>query len=147
MRPRPSLREPPRPLWHPSRSSCAPPHHSSGLCPSFSLSGDMISGMSKTYTVEHYRTRGSAEIAPLLLLLALEAGNEHLLGPLGRPEVVLQNAVEELHQFLVALLLGVLDVGLQGLRVIRGLVEHGDEVVVLVLGLPGQVGHLFLPPS
>ncbi len=59
-------------------------------------------------------------MALLLLLLALEAGNEHLLGPLGGPQVVLQDAVKELHQLLVALLLGVLDVGLEGLDVVGG---------------------------
>ena len=35
-----------------------------------------------------------------------------------------------------------LDVGLQGLDVVGRMVEHGDEVVVLVLGLPGLFGHL-----
>ena len=32
-----------------------------------------------------------------LLLLALEAGDKHLLGPLGGPEIILEDAVEELH--------------------------------------------------
>src|SRR5215212_8803504 len=71
----------------------------------------------------------------VLLLLALQAGNEHLLGPLGSLQVVLKHGVEEFHELLVTLRLGVLNVGLQGLYVVRGLVEHGDEVVVLVLGL------------
>jgi hypothetical protein len=43
-------------------------------------------------------------------LLVLEPGDEHLLGLLGGLEVVLQDAPEEVHQLLVALLLGVLDV-------------------------------------
>jgi hypothetical protein len=73
-------------------------------------------------------------VALLLLLLALEAGNEHLLGPLCRTKVVLQDPAEELDQFLDTLRLGVLDVGLQRLNVVGGLVEHGDQVVVLVLG-------------
>jgi hypothetical protein len=38
-----------------------------------------------------------------LLLLALKAGDEHLLGPLGGLQVVLQHGVEELHELLVAL--------------------------------------------
>ena len=57
-------------------------------------------------------------MAILLLLLALEAGNEHLDGPLCRTKVVLQDAAEELDQFLVTLLLGVLDVGLERLDVV-----------------------------
>src|SRR4028118_1926960 len=77
-----------------------------------------------------------------LLLLVLEAGHEHLLGALGGLKVVLEDASEEVHQLLVALLLGVLYVGLQGLYVVGRMVEHGDEVVVLVLGLPGRFGHL-----
>ena len=75
-------------------------------------------------------------------MFALEAGHQHLFGPLGGPEVVLQDALEEIHQLLIALRLGVLDVGLQGLDVVGGLLEHGDEVVVLVLGLPRVFGHL-----
>src|SRR4028118_2356506 len=77
-----------------------------------------------------------------LLLLVLEAGHEHLLGALGGLKVVLEDAAEEVHQLLVALLLGVLYVGLQGLYVVGRMVEHGDEVVVLVFGLPGRFGHL-----
>ncbi|HZF57072.1 MAG TPA: hypothetical protein VEZ19_01200 [Rubrobacter sp.] len=49
---------------------------------------------------------------PSLLLLVLEPGDEHLLGPLGGLQVVLQDAPEEIDQLLVAILLGVLDVGL-----------------------------------
>jgi hypothetical protein len=45
-------------------------------------------------------------------LLALEARNEHLLGPLCRTKIVLQDPVEELYEFLVAIRLGVLGVGL-----------------------------------
>src|ERR687893_2821509 len=77
-----------------------------------------------------------------LLLFVLEAGDEHLLGPLGGLQVVLQDAPEEVHQLLIAILLGVLDVGLQRLHVVGGVVEHGDEVVVLVLWLPRRFGHL-----
>ena len=77
-----------------------------------------------------------------LLLLVLEPGEEHLLGALGGLKVVLEDAVEEVHQFLVALLLSVLDVGLQGLDIVGRMVEHGDEVVVLIFGLPGCFGHL-----
>src|SRR5215208_968028 len=81
-----------------------------------------------------------------LLLLALEAGDKHLLGPLGCLQVVLQHTAEELHQLLVTLSFGILDVGLKRLYVIRGLVEHGDEVVVLILRLPRCFGHdLCLP--
>ena len=40
-----------------------------------------------------------------LLLLALQPGHEHLLGPLGDPLVVLDDRVEELHKLLVTLLL------------------------------------------
>ena len=78
-------------------------------------------------------------------MLALEARDEHLLGPLGGPEVVLQDAVEELHKLLLALRLGVLDICLQRLDVVRGVVEHADEVVILVLGLPGRFGHFVSP--
>ena len=78
----------------------------------------------------------------LLLLFVLEAGDEHLLGPLGGRQVILEDPIKELHEFLVALRLGVLDVGPQRLDVVRGVVEHGDEVVVFVLGLPGRFGHL-----
>src|SRR5215212_1754477 len=81
--------------------------------------------------------------APVLLLLVLQTGDEHLLGPLGCAKVILEDAVEELHELLVALLLGILDEGLQRLGVIGGLVEHAYEVVVLVLGLPGCLCHLF----
>src|SRR5918995_6028566 len=66
----------------------------------------------------------------VLLLLALEARDEPLLGPLRGLQVVLEDPAEELHQFLVALLLGVLDEGLQRLGVVRRLVEHRDKVVV-----------------
>jgi hypothetical protein len=59
-------------------------------------------------------------------LLALEAGDEHLLGPLCRTKVVLQDAAEELDQFLVTLRLGVLDVALQGLDVVGGVVEYSN---------------------
>jgi hypothetical protein len=38
-----------------------------------------------------------------LLLFALDAGNEHLLGALGGPEAVLQDAPEEVRQLPVAL--------------------------------------------
>jgi hypothetical protein len=75
-------------------------------------------------------------------LLVLEPGDEHLLGPLGGLQVVLRDASEEIDQLLVAILLRVLDVGLQRLDVVGGVVEHGEEVVVLVLGLPGRFGHL-----
>src|SRR5215216_1647236 len=78
-----------------------------------------------------------------LLLLALEAGDEHLFGPLCSLQIVLEHSVEERYELLVALGFGILDVGLERLYVIRGLVEHRDEVVVLILGLPGEVGHLF----
>ena len=47
-----------------------------------------------------------------LLLLALQSGHEHLLGPLGSPLVVLKDPVEELHELLVAFPLSILDVGL-----------------------------------
>jgi hypothetical protein len=59
------------------------------------------------------RRPGPAVGAYALLLLVLQAGNEHLLGLLGRLEVVLEDAPEEVRQLLVALLLGVLNVGLQ----------------------------------
>lgn len=68
------------------------------------------------------------KVAGLLFLLALEAGDEYLLGPLCRTKVVLQEAAEELDQFLVTLRLGVLDVALQGRDVVGGVVEHSDEV-------------------
>jgi hypothetical protein len=51
-------------------------------------------------------------------LLALEAGNEHLLSPLCRLQVVFQHGVEELNEFLVALGFGILDIGLKRLYVI-----------------------------
>jgi hypothetical protein len=51
-------------------------------------------------------------------LLALEAGNEHLLGPLGSLQIVLEYAAEEINQLLVALRLSVLDVALQRLYVV-----------------------------
>ena len=35
-----------------------------------------------------------------LLLLALEAGDEHLLGPLGSLQVVLQHGIDELNELL-----------------------------------------------
>ena len=38
-----------------------------------------------------------------LLLLALEAWDEHLLGPLGSLQVVLEDPAEEIHELLVAL--------------------------------------------
>jgi transcriptional regulator with XRE-family HTH domain len=47
-----------------------------------------------------------------LLLLALQSGHEHLLGPLGSSLVVLKDPVEELHELLVAFPLSILDVGL-----------------------------------
>lgn len=78
----------------------------------------------------------------LLLLLLLQAGYEHLFGPLGRLQVVPQNPVEELHKILVALLLGVLDVALERFGVIRGLIEYGYQVVVLILRLSRCFGHL-----
>src|SRR5918998_3804597 len=56
--------------------------------------------------------------APLLLLLALEAGNEHLLGPLGSLQVILEHGAEEIHELLVALRLSILDVSLERLYVI-----------------------------
>ena len=59
-------------------------------------------------------------------MLVLESGDEHLFGTLGRTKVVLEDPVEEAHQLLVALLLGVLDVGSQRLDVVRLLVEHAD---------------------
>jgi hypothetical protein len=46
--------------------------------------------------------------APILLLLALQTGDEHLFGPLGRAKVILQDTVEEIHELLVTLLLSVL---------------------------------------
>jgi hypothetical protein len=55
-------------------------------------------------------------------LLALEAGDEHLLGPLGGRQIALEHSAEEIYELLVALRLSVLDVGLQRLYVIRGLV-------------------------
>src|SRR3712207_9549009 len=87
------------------------------------------------YTTLFRSPRPAGKRAGLLLLLALEARHKHLLGPLGGSKVVLEDAVEERHQFLVALLLSVLDVGLQRLDVVRRLVEHADEVVVLILRL------------
>ncbi len=42
------------------------------------------------------------------------SGDEHPLGPLGDPQVVLEDAVEEAHELLVAVRFGVPDVGLQG---------------------------------
>jgi hypothetical protein len=62
---------------------------------------------------------------------------------MGPPEGILKDAFEEHDQFLVALLLGVLDADLERLDVLRGAVEHAGEVVVLILGVPRQVGHLF----
>src|SRR5215204_4242105 len=87
------------------------------------------------------RGSGPAQRLCSLLLLSLEAGYEHLLGPLGSLQVVLQHTAEEIYELLVALRLSVLDVGLQGLHVILGLVEHGNEVIVFVLGLPRCFGH------
>jgi hypothetical protein len=52
--------------------------------------------------------------APVLLLLALEAGNEHLLSSL---QVVLEPGTEELPELLVAFCLGILDVSLERLYV------------------------------
>ena len=43
-----------------------------------------------------------------LFLLALETGDEHLFGPLGSLQIVLQHGVEELHKLLVALGFGIL---------------------------------------
>jgi hypothetical protein len=51
-------------------------------------------------------------------LLALEAGYEHLLGPLGGLQIILEHGAEEVHELLIALCLGILDVGLQRLYVI-----------------------------
>jgi hypothetical protein len=48
-------------------------------------------------------------------LLALEAGDKHLFGPLGSLQIVLQHGVEELNELLLALCLRILDVGLQRL--------------------------------
>jgi hypothetical protein len=53
-----------------------------------------------------------------LFLLALEAGDEHLFGPLGSLQIVLQHGVEELHKLLVALGFGILDVSLERFYVI-----------------------------
>jgi hypothetical protein len=60
----------------------------------------------------------SPEAPLVLLLLALEAGYEHLLGPLGSLQIVLQHTAEELNELLVTLCLGILDVALQGLYVL-----------------------------
>ena len=62
-----------------------------------------------------------------LLLLALEAGDQHLLGPLGGPQVVLQDPLEEPRELPVALRLGVPDERLERLGVVRGLAEHRDK--------------------
>ena len=48
-----------------------------------------------------------------LLLLALQSGHEYLLCPLGSPMVILQDTVKELHELLVALVFGALDVAVQ----------------------------------
>src|SRR3712207_8821482 len=53
------------------------------------------------YTTLFRSPRPAGKRAGLLLLLALEARHKHLLGPLGGSKVVLEDAVEERHQFLV----------------------------------------------
>ncbi len=81
---------------------------------------------------------GSAVLLPIsgrLLLLLLQSGYEHLFCPLVCFQVVIENPVEEFLQLLVALLLGILDVALERFDVLRRLVKHGDQVVVLVFGL------------
>jgi hypothetical protein len=67
-------------------------------------------------------------------LLALQAGREHLLGPLGGPLVVLEDLVEEFYELLIALLLGVLNVALERFDVLRRLIECADQVIFLSLG-------------
>src|SRR5215210_345548 len=78
----------------------------------------------------------------LLLLLLLQSGYEHLFCPLVCFQVVFENPVEEFHQLLVALLLGILNVALERFDILRRLVKHGNQIVVLVLGLSGCFGHL-----
>jgi hypothetical protein len=51
-------------------------------------------------------------------LLALEAGNEHLLGPLGGLQIVLEHGVEELLKVLDALGFGILELGFERLYVV-----------------------------
>ena len=53
-----------------------------------------------------------------LFLLALEAGDEHLFGPLGGLQVVLQHGAKELNELLVTIGFGILDVSLERLYVI-----------------------------
>ena len=88
---------------------------------------------------------GSAVLLPIsgrLLLLLLQSGHEHLFCPLVCFQVVLENPVEEFHQLLFALPLSILNVALERFDVLRRLVEHGYQVVVLVFGLSRRVGHL-----
>src|SRR5215210_6344506 len=61
---------------------------------------------------------------------------------LGCLQVVLENPVEELHELLVTLLLGVLNIALERFGVLRGLIECAYQVVVLIFGLSRCVGHL-----
>jgi hypothetical protein len=75
-------------------------------------------GTSATKGIIKFGARSPGLTERALLLLALEAGNEHLLGPLGGLQVVLQHGIEELNELLVALGLGILDVALKRLYVV-----------------------------
>src|SRR5918994_7268473 len=70
-------------------------------------------------------------ISGRLLLLMLQSGHEHFFCPLVRFHVVLENPVEEFHQLLIALLLGVLDVALERFGILRRLVRNGVKFEVL----------------
>src|SRR5689334_10906413 len=76
------------------------------------------------------RARGCAGEAARLV--AGQAGGDlaqDLLRLLGALLILLLHLLEELHQIVVARLLGVLDVLLDGAAALQGVVEHADQVV------------------